>query len=249
MLRPLAHKPLYEQIKDYILLNIQSGNFSPDSRIPSERELSEQFNVSRMTVTKALHELTRDGLLYARVGKGTFVSPRRIDQQLEMLTSFTEDMARRGQRSASRVLAASLQPASEDAAHYLGLLTGTPVVSLQRVRLAEGEPIALEHCMLVAAMCPQILERFDFSHDSLYEVLWREYGLGMRYAEQTIEARVASEYEATALEVLPGSPVLAITRVSYAEGDRPVEFVLSAYRGDRYKFHAILRKLESQAQP
>lgn len=244
MISPFAHKPLYAQIKDYILLNIQSGAFPPDSRIPSERELSEQFNVSRMTVTKALHELTRDGVLYARVGKGTFVSPGRIEQQLETLTSFTEDMGQRGQRPASRVLAARVQPAGEEVARRLRLLPSTPVVSLQRVRLADSEPMALEHAMLVAARCPNILERFDFGHVSLYEVLRTEYGLFMRFAEQTIEARAALEAEARALEIEPGSPVLAMTRVSYADGDQPVEFVRSVYRGDRYKFHAVLRKIE-----
>lgn len=244
MARPFSQKPLYEQIKDYILLNIQSGMFQPDTRIPSERELSEQFSVSRMTVTKALADLTHAGVLYARVGKGTFVSPGRIDQQLEALTSFTEDMSRRGQQASSRVLMAREGQATEEVARYLGGPPGLPVVILQRVRLADEEPIALETCTLNAALCPRILERHDFARESLYGVLRGEYGIPMRYAEQTLEARAATESEARALEINPGSPILSILRVTYADEARPVELVRSAYRGDRYKFYAVLRKLE-----
>jgi GntR family transcriptional regulator len=244
MSRPFAQKPLYEQIKDYILLNIQSGMFQPDTRIPSERELSEQFSVSRMTVTKALAELTHAGILYARVGKGTFVSAERIDQQLEALTSFSEDMSRRGQRASSRVLLAREGQATEDVARYLGGLPGLPIIILQRVRLADDEPIALETCTLNAALCPRILQRHDFAHESLYGVLRAEYGILMRHAEQTLEARAATEPEARALEISPGSPILSILRVTYSDEERPVELVRSAYRGDRYKFHAVLRKVE-----
>jgi GntR family transcriptional regulator len=244
MSRPAAYKPLYEQIKDYILLNIQSGAFEPDTRIPSERELSEQFNVSRMTVTKALADLTHAGILYARVGLGTFVSARPIDQQLEALTSFTEDMSQRGQRASSRVLIARQGKAGEDDARHLRLLAGMPVVTLQRVRLADNEPIALETCTLNAALCPRLLEHHDFARESLYGVLRGEYGILMRYAEQTLEARAATEVEARALEISPGSPVLGIVRVTYSEDDYPVELVRSAYRGDRYKFHAVLKKID-----
>lgn len=244
MARLHSPKPLYEQIKEYILLNIQSGAFPPDGKIPSEREMSEQFGVSRMTVTKAIQDLVREGLLYSQVGKGTFVSGRLIDQQLESLTSFTEEMSKRGQHPASRVLKAVVLPASEEIAPHLDILPGVEVAMLKRVRLADEQPIALETCYLLAGMCPGILDKHDFARESLYSVLRTEYNLLMAYAEQTIEARQSTETEAEALEMETGCPILHITRITYNEADRPIEYVRSAYRGDRYKFRALLRKID-----
>src|SRR5690606_40447396 len=99
-------KPLYEQIKDYILTNIHSGNFQPNSRIPSERSLSAKFGVSRLTVNKAIKELEQAGWVRIQIGKGTFINEAQIDQELETLTSFSEDMAKRGRQPASRVIVA-----------------------------------------------------------------------------------------------------------------------------------------------
>jgi GntR family transcriptional regulator len=240
----VSPKPLYALIRDYILLNIQSGAFPPDFKIPSEREMSEQFNVSRMTVTKAIQELVREGLLYSRVGKGTFVRPRTIDQQLDTLTSFTEEMAQRGQQPSSRVLQAVVQAASEEIARYLRLPPGAEVALLQRVRMADQKPVALETCILVAALVPRIFDKHDFSHESLYAVLRTEYGLGMAYAEQTMEARHSTPDESQVLDLEMDSPILNITRVTYSDFNLPIEYVRSAYRGDRYKFHAILRKMD-----
>lgn len=239
----ISPKPLYAQIKEYILLNIQSGVFPQDSKIPSEREMAEQFHVSRMTVTKAIQELVRDGLLYSRVGKGTFVRPHTIDQQLDSLTSFTEEMGQRGQRPSSRVLQAIIRPAEAEIAHALDILPGAEIVVLRRVRLADKQPVAVETSALMAALVPGILDHHDFARESLYDVLRSEYGLTMAYAEQTIEARHAAHDESLALDVDAGSPILHMTRITYNDMNRPIEYVRSAYRGDRYKFRAVLRKL------
>jgi GntR family transcriptional regulator len=234
--------PLYVQIKDYIRLNIQSGVFAPDSCIPSERNLARQFGVSRLTVNKAIKELIQEGLLYARVGKGTFVNARTIDQELENLTSFTEEMQRRGQNATSRILYAAVESANAEVAKALNILPGAEVMVLSRVRLADDMPIALETSSVIAALCPGILQRFDFTSESLYRVLRKVYNVHIAYAEQVIEARQATRYEAEALEIDPRAPILQITRVTYS--DRPFEYVRSAYRGDRYKFRALLRKIE-----
>ena len=111
MLNANSAKPLYEQIKEYILQNVENGNFEPDTRIPSERELSKRFGVSRVTAGKAVKELVQAGVLYVRIGKGTFIHPKRFDQQIETLTSFTEEMAMRGQQATSRVLHAGIESA------------------------------------------------------------------------------------------------------------------------------------------
>lgn len=236
--------PLYIQVKDYIRLNIQNGVFAVNERVPSERQLAEQFNVNRLTVSKALNELAQEGMVYSRVGKGTYVAPAKIDQTLQSLTSFTQDITSRGKRAASRVLYASIDGATPEIAKTLSILPGAEVLVLHRVRMADDQPIALEKSHVIYALCPGILDKHDFSRESLYEVLHAEYHLRMIYAHQTIEARTAGEAELEALEAEPYLPILSITRVTYDERDHPVEFVRSSYRGDRYKFYTILRTVE-----
>jgi GntR family transcriptional regulator len=157
--------PLYIQIKDYIRLNIQNGVFPVHTRVPSERQLADQFGVNRLTVSKALKELAQEGLVYSRVGKGTYVSPAKIDQALQSLTSFTEDMSSRGKRAASRVLHAQVEPAHEAVAKALSILPGAEIVALHRVRMADGLPVALEQSHIIYALCPGILEKHDFSRE------------------------------------------------------------------------------------
>lgn len=236
-------KPLYEQIKDYIRHNIQAGVFAPDTRIPSERDLAKNFNVSRLTVNKAIKELIYDGVLYVQMGKGTFIKAPTYNQQLEALTGFSEDMRSRGQSPSSRVLNAAIIPAPDDIARILEVLPGTHLIHLERVRMADDQPMAVEISNLAASLCPGILEHYDFARESLYYVLRKEYRLVLAYAEQTIEARPATRDEADTLHLKPNSPVLHMTRVTYNDKDRPLEYVRSTYRGDRYKFRAILKQV------
>lgn len=240
--------PLYVQIKDYIRRCIQTGAIEVNGRVPSERELAQQFNVNRLTASRALKELVQEGLIYSRVGKGTYVCPPKINQALKSLSSFTEEMRQLGQRASSRVLHAAVEPATEQVARALTVLPGTEVVVLVRVRLADDLPIALENSHILAALCPDILDNHDFAHESLYHVLRHDYGLRMTYAHQTIEAKVASEAELKALECMPGTPILSIVRVTYTDSDQPIEYVRSAYRGDRYKFHTELHLIEPAKQ-
>lgn len=236
-----SHVPLYVQIKEYVRLNIQTGVFPENSRIPSERQLAEQFQVSRLTVSKAINELMQEGLLHSHVGKGTFVSSTKIEQELRTLTSFTEEMTRRGQRPSSRVLYSAVEPVSMEVAKALLLPTGSKVVVLKRVRLADDQPVALETSAIVAAICPAILEKHDFAKESLYQVLREECGIRITYARQIFEARQATPEEYDALHLDSHTPILGIIRVTYNAQEQPIEYVRSAYRGDRYKFNAILR--------
>ncbi|RPI99424.1 MAG: GntR family transcriptional regulator, partial [Chloroflexi bacterium] len=150
--------PLYVQIKDYIRLNIQNGLFAVNERIPSERQLAEQFSVNRLTVSKALTELAREGLVYSQVGKGTYVSPAKIDQMLQSLTSFTEDISSRGKKPSSRVLYAHVEAANAEVAKALSILPGAEVVVLHRVRMADNLPVAFERSHIIYALCHGMLE-------------------------------------------------------------------------------------------
>lgn len=233
--------PLYIQIKEHLQMQIRRGVYGAGDRLPSERELAQQFNVSRMTARQALQALAQDGFTYSRVGKGTYVSPPKFDQQLRALTSFSEEMLQRGIVPTSHVLKAALEPADPEVAGRLQISPGTELVVLSRVRLANGEPLALETAYLDHHLCPGILERHDFSRESLYEVLRREYGWRLVRANQIIEARLPLLHERQALKLGKQTPVLSILRVTFDHQNRPIECVSSVYRGDQYQLRAELR--------
>lgn len=236
-----AATPYYEQIRAYLLDKIESGEFPAHAQIPSERSLSEQFGVSRMTVKHAIQELVSSGRLYTRVGKGTFVSETPITQQLETLTGFSEDMLTLGKSTSSRVLAAEGRGADETVAGQLQLNIGAPIIFLKRLRLADAQPVAIENSYLNRRYCENILAEHDFSQASLYAILRNEYGLDLNYAEQEIKARLAHADEAEWLKIHEGFPILHIRRVTFLADSTPLEYVESAYRGDRYVFRARLR--------
>ncbi|MBK8023183.1 MAG: GntR family transcriptional regulator [Chloroflexi bacterium] len=241
MLDVESAKPLYEQIKDFLLNNIRSGVYVPDTRIPSERALSEQFGVNRLTVKKAIDELIQAGHLYVQIGKGTYIRRPKFDQQLEQLTSFSAEMSSRGQRASSLVLKAEIVPASVEDARILRVTPGTRLVLLERLRLADNLPIAIEHTRFLERMCEGILEEHDFSKESLYHVLREEYAVTLTHAEQSIEARLATLEESRLLLIPQNAAILHMTRLTYATGGLPFEYALSAYCGVRYKFNAVLK--------
>lgn len=231
--------PLYSQLKDRLRADLVTGRLRPHQQLPSERELCARFRVSRMTVRQALLDLAREGLIYSRVGKGTFVSEPKIDQQLKTLSGFSQDMQARGSVPSSRVLEAKLERANQRLAQTLALSPGARVIVLSRVRLADGVPLAIETVRLPHALCPHLL-RHDFARESLYAVLEHEYGYRLTCAQQTIEAALARPREATLLQLTLPAPVLVMERLTYTDQGVVIEYVHSIYRGDRYKFHSTL---------
>lgn len=234
--------PFYLQLKRLIESQVASGTLPPHSRIPSERELSEQFGISRMTARRALLELTREGRIYTSVGKGTFVAEPKILQNLQALTSFSEEMRARGMRPAARLLRRELCPAGAEVAAGLRVPPETPVLCLERLRLADDEPMAIER----AHYCFPAMERLDGALDgSLYELLHERFGLVPAEALQEFEARLATPPEQELLRIGAGAPVLTIARTTLDQGQRPFEFVQAVYRADRYRFVArLLRESE-----
>ena len=231
--------PLYQQLAATLRAQIESGQFGTHQRLPSERELANNFHVSRMTVRQALDALVRDGLVTGKVGKGTFISEPKINQQLATLTGFSADAEQRHQRATSRVIKALVGSATKDIAHALQIEPKARVFNLVRVRLANGSPLAIESAFIPAHLCPDIITH-DFGHESLYQVLQKQYGWQLVRARQSIEARLASNDELKLLELKRPAPILAMERVTLVEQGFPIEYVRSAYRGDRYKFNALL---------
>lgn len=234
-----APDPLYLQVKAALLADIGTGRYGANQRLPSERELALRFRVSRMTARQALLELAREGAIYTRVGKGTFVAEAKIDQHLRALTSFSQDVRGRGNHPTSRVLSGQVIPASAPVAAALRLLPGAEVVVLARLRLSDEMPLAIETAHLPYRLFPSLL-RHDFAAVSLYTVLAHEYGATLTQAEQTIEASLAQPEELTLLQLVPPAAVLRLQRLTFTSEGVPAEYVISVYRGDRYKFHSTL---------
>jgi GntR family transcriptional regulator len=235
-----APDPLYVQLRDSLTADIRAGRYITNQRLPSERDLSEHFQVSRMTARQALLELARDGVIYTRSGKGTFVAGPKIDQQLRTLTSFSHDVVARGGHPASQVLEAGTMPAPAEAASALRLEPGAEIVRLTRLRLADNLPLCIEIAHLPLALCPNLLAH-DFARESLYAVLQNDYGLALAQAEQTIEAGLAGPRELDLLRLVAPAAVLRIQRTTLSTTGVAVEYVRSTYRAERYKFRLVLR--------
>jgi GntR family transcriptional regulator len=201
--------------------------------IPSERQLSSDFGVSRLTVRAALDDLVREGYLVRRHGSGTFVSEPKIAQELTM-TSFTDDMRRRGLRPASKTLDLRVTPAGARLGRLLHVSPSEPVLVAVRLRLADGESMAIETVHIRASHAPG-LTASDLEEKSFYELLRDRYGIAVVGGEQTIEPTVTDEDESRALGVPLHSPAFRFERVTHSQSGEIVEFVESIYRGDRYR--------------
>jgi GntR family transcriptional regulator len=212
--------------------------------IPSERQLSADLGVSRLTVRAALDELAREGYLIRRRGSGTFVSEPKIAQELTM-TSFTEDMRRRGMKPGSRTLSLDVVPAGARLGRFLHVSPSEPIVVAKRLRLADRESMAIETLHVRSALVPG-LSAGELEGQSFYELLRSRYGIVIAGGMQTIEPTVTNEEESEALGVPLHSPAFLFERVTRSEKGEIVEFVHSIYRGDRYR---LVTDLTAQPSP
>lgn len=218
----------YVMVRDYLTGLLEDG-LDVGQVIPSERELTERFGVSRMTVRQAVDSLVGDGLLERRQGSGTYVAQPKVDLQ-PRITSFTEEMRNRGMIPSTEVITAERTDATGPVAAALDVPKGAPVFYLERVRLADGSPMALEHSWIAVETAPDLLEHG--CPPSLYGAL-RDHGHGPTWGEDRIEAVALARGTADRLEVDAGAPALRIMRRTFAEDDA-VSYAESYYRADRY---------------
>jgi GntR family transcriptional regulator len=230
--------PLYLQLKRWIEDAVHTGAIKPGDALPSERDLAARVDMSRVTVRKAVQHLVREGVLVQRHGSGTYVAaqPNRVEQSLSQLTSFTEDMARRGMIVRSVWLDRGVYYASPQEMVTLGLASGDSVARVARLRIAGDTPLAIERAALSASILPDP----EAVGTSLYSHLERSGNRPVR-AIQRIRAASLTEDDAALLDVNPGVASLHIERTSYLPSGRVVEFTRSIYRGDTYDFVAELR--------
>ena len=233
--------PLHTQIAEALRVQIQNDEFKENENLPSERELAEKFLVSRMTVRQALQKLRHEGLIYHERGIGTFVNNRKLDVHTRNLNGFSEEMISLGLKPSSRVLTFKRELASDDVMSDLHLGAGAEVIRLERLRLADREPMAFEQTHLPAYLFPK-LEEFDLTKNSLYQVLTENYDLRMHHAEEVLEAKSATRFVAQQLDIRAGAPVLVVHRVVFNESNQPLESAHTIYRADRYRATFYLSK-------
>lgn len=230
--------PKYYVLKRALLET--TGLLPPGSPVPPERTLAMQFDTSRTTVRQALQELVIEGRLTRIQGKGTFVAKPKVAQVLE-LTSYTESMRAQGLEPTSQLLDIGYVTADEELAERLDVKTGARVLRIERLRMANGEPMAIEVTHLAAKRFPGLRKALERA-SSLYTALEEQYGVRLAEAEETIETAPAPPREAEILGTDVGLPLLLLSRHSRDDTGAPIEFVRSMYRGDRYKFVARLQR-------
>ena len=212
---------------------IRQGGYGPGGRLPPERELAERLEVSRSTLRLALHDLELAGIVVRRPGRGggTFVAAPKVERDLGSFTGLGEYIRRQGLVAGARVIAVALTPAEPAVAEALRLGRNEPVVSITRVRLADGEPIALERSRFPAGRFPGLAEQA--LGGSLYDLLRERYGEAPERAVERIEPVAAEAEPAALLDVPPGTPLLAVERVAYNAAGEPIEHATDLFRGDR----------------
>lgn len=227
--------PLYRQLELALRRSIEARQIQPGDALPPERDVASQLGVSRITVRKALDALVSEGFLSRRQGAGTFVT-RRVEKNFSKLTSFTEDMLARGLKPHSSWLSRSEAQVSPEEAITLGLSPGSRVFRFNRVRYADGVPMALEYAIVPTAF----LECLDVVEGSLYESLARNGNQPSRVL-QRLRAVPFNEEQAEILGVEPGHAGLLIERRGFSASGQLVESTRSYYRGDAYDFVAELK--------
>jgi GntR family transcriptional regulator len=223
-------KPLYQRLATALLDAVAVGNIAGGQALPSERRLSTELGISRVTVRRALELLARDGRLHRQQGVQTRVA-ERVQKTLSAVTGFSEELSARGSVPGHRWISRQTVLPTPTEAMSLDLSTNDPVVRLVRIRLADGRPLAIERATVPQAILPS----GDLVDDSLYATL-RALGCGPVRGAQRIRAGLMSPVEAELLEAEPGAPLLIIERRCYLADDRAVEFTETRYNGALYDF-------------
>lgn len=232
---PARNTPIYLRLAAELRERIVTGEIAIGDALPSERDLCDIMGASRVTVRRAIETLIDEGLIVRRQGSGTYVAPR-IQAPNSYLSSFSQDARARGEKTQTIWMMKTRASASAEEAAILEIAVGATVVRLGRVRLAGGEPLAIENAIVPALFLPDL----DQLGDSLYETL-EKVGHRPVSGTQRIRASLATSTEAGLLSMQEGAEILRIERLTRLADNRPVEFTRSAYRGDRYEFVSELR--------
>ncbi len=239
---PFTAVPKYFQLASILRQKIEDGEWEPRSPIPSERQLEVLYNISRTTIREAINSLVQQGYLYREHGRGTFVSPQKLQKGWMDLTSFSEDLVKRGivPGQVIRSLARVIPPPR--VLQRLELPAGSTVYRIERIRLGDGTPIGLQTSYLALAPVQEISMEEMEAAGSLYRILMEKFHIIPTEADETLEVTLATPEEAALLEIATGAPLLLNERVLFSQERRPVEYVKILYRGDRYQYYVHLKR-------
>lgn len=226
--------PLYYQVANYLREQIQKGILKPGDRIPSEWELVKEFNISRQTARQAIAELVAEGWIFRRAGKGSFVATPKITSQLTTMIGFMQKMVQQGFRVTTRVVSAGVVAASNIVASNLNIAPGERVIEIQRLRIVDEVPAVLQWAYLPFPRYAAVLD-VDLSVNSLFVTLEQKCGIRLAYSRETVQAKIATSTEASILGIKEGDPLLLVEGILYGEGNEPVRYGRSLYRGDMFK--------------
>lgn len=240
-------KSLHAQISDWILAQIESGTLKPDQKIPSENELATKFEVSRVTVRRALQTLESESVIYRCQGLGSFVSDFRNPQTLIKLTDFSEDMKKAGLKASSQVIAFVQEPATKALAEKLEIKEGQLVVRVDRLRLGDNDPIAYDITWLPMKY-GQLLESESLNIKTIYDILEVDYEIPILRGAYRISAENASGEIAGFLKIPNGTALMLIKRASYTIGGKPVYYQKRFYRSDKVVYEMLLERTEGDSQ-
>jgi GntR family transcriptional regulator len=227
---PMRFVPRYYEIEQALRARI--ADLKPDSPLPSDAMLCEEFGVSRMTARNAVQRLVQEGIVYRVPGRGTFVAEPPVHRQAGNLLSFTEEMRRRGRIPSSRLLSREVREPGPAEASRLQLSPGDEVIALRRLRVADDEPVAIEEAVFPATIAA-LIENADLEHHSLHDTLVAG-GHVPTMGRARLGAEAARPDDAALLGVPEGSPLLVEKRVIHDQEGRPLELCESRYAGDRY---------------
>lgn len=240
-LRPLDRsrpEPLWHQVAETLRGRIESGQWRPGSQIPTEDVLCDTLGVSRITVRHAVQRLETEGLLRRDQGRGTFVRDARMVAGATGLISFTHEIQRLGFSPGTRLLEASVVPASPEVAAALDIAEDVAVHRLRRLRTGDGSPVGVQTAHIRMDRAPGLA--LTPEDESLYDVLRDRHGITPREAAEVYRVDCASDADAELLEIEPGSPVFVVERTT-VDAEGPFEFTRSTMRGDRYEIRSVLR--------
>jgi GntR family transcriptional regulator len=226
---------LYSRVESVLASEIADGALKPGDQLPTEDDLIRRFEVSRITVRRAIQNLVGRGIVEIRRGKGTFVAAPKIRHELTELSGFVEDMHAVGRKATARVISKEIVTADRTVAGQLALTKGERVVRIRRVRLADNVPISFDETYLPMEIGKKIITN-NLKVEPIFSLLERKYDVPLTEAEYKLEAVAAESEVAAALRVKQGSPIFRIERTSYSRGNRPVDYEKLYYRGDLVRF-------------
>ena len=232
MLNTNSSKPLYDQLKQLIKNDIISGVYRPGERMPSEAELCERYEVSRVTVRRALKELAGENLLEGRQGKGTYVANQKQKKSMDNIRGYSDEMSRSGRTSRRLVLEKGLIPSEEPVAQRLGVAPGDPVIRLRRVMYDGAAPLMLDTAYYSAYRFPELLTRVQ-DDVSTYRRLEEEYGIVLSKAYREFDIELCSLTDSRVLMCAPGDPLFSIFKVAYDQYGEPVHAARSLVLSSR----------------